>query len=65
VDKWSPDVGHAAVPFAAALYKRLTPPQYWFKLSMFNFENISQLLLNSRKMRLKAGPNSEAVPLKS
>ena len=50
--------GHTRVPLTAALFIRLTPPLYWFRVPVINFEIVSQLLLNS------TGENSEALPIK-
>jgi len=65
VGKWRSDFGHTRIPLTAALFIRLTPPLYWFRVSVTNFENVSQLLVNSRDMGLKKnGENSEALPTK-
>jgi len=48
VRKWSSDSGHTRFPLTAALFIRLTPPLYWFRVSVINFENVSQLLVNSK-----------------
>ena len=57
VRKWSSDFGHTRVILTTALFIRLTPtPPFWFRVSVINFENVSQLLVKSRDIRLQNRP---------